>query len=309
MLGFFEPDRYAHLQPLCQGESLKDFRVLLQVTIDRLWSNCRLLNDQEANSRNHLQCKRAHGGMDAPQVDPEFQVKGSRYREENEQELDYVLRIMRDYQFHFEDLGLKPDQSKRAKIAVRRKLEDLTNALADAQPGFANRTIVMTTGRVFINRLAYEPPAHRFYVLLGSALAAGYLGRVGNTSSFYWNADARINHLRSLITDRPNEFGGIFSFGTELAILPLSGNIIQTSLAARVGYQITANDSAGEDSCTDNNANGDSRNCSQMIVGTGLNLTLLERVRLSVAPIFFPIPEDFGHKIVGIELGVGAEFF
>ncbi len=309
LLSHFEGDRYTHLQPLCQGEKLQDFRILLQVTLDRLWSNCRLLNDDEAHKRNHLQCKRAHGGIDAPIVDPTFKVKGERYRGLEEAEFDYVLRIMKDYQFHFQDLGLTREQSNNAKIAVRRKLEALTTSLANAQPGFANRTLVMTAGRVFINRLAYEPAAHRWYVLLGSALAVGHLGRIGNSSAFYWNADARLNHLRSLITDRPNEFAGILSFGAEMALLPISGNILQTSIGARLGYQLTASDSIGIDPCTSAKASGDSRDCSQMVIMSALNFTLLERVRLSFAPVFYPIPESFGHKVIDIELGVGAEFF
>ena len=46
-----------------------------------------------------------------------------------------------------------------------------------------------------------------------------------------------------------------------------------------------------------------------MVIMSALNFTLLERVRLSFAPVFYPIPESFGHKVIDIELGVGAEFF
>jgi hypothetical protein len=40
-----------------------------------------------------------------------------------------------------------------------------------------------------------------------------------------------------------------------------------------------------------------------------LNFTLLERVRLSLSPLFYPVKESFGHDVFDFELGLGAEFF
>jgi hypothetical protein len=45
------------------------------------------------------------------------------------------------------------------------------------------------------------------------------------------------------------------------------------------------------------------------VVHTPINMSLLERVRLSFTPYFYPISENFGHNPVDFELSIGAELF
>jgi hypothetical protein len=40
-----------------------------------------------------------------------------------------------------------------------------------------------------------------------------------------------------------------------------------------------------------------------------VNFSLLERVRLSVTPVIFPIAESFDHRPLGLDVGIGAELF
>jgi len=301
--------RYKHQRSACDGDELRNFRVLLQVAIDRLWSNCRLLPTEQVALTEHLGCKQARGGLAPPSVDSSFVVAGPRYKTAAESEFDYALRLFGDYQFHFRDLGLSPSEGKQARITVRRKLIAMVEALSNAQGTFLNRTAVMTGGRTLINSIYYEPPRKRAYISLGSSIAAGYLGRLGDLRYLYWNPDFRMLNLRELLSDRSFSFSGQLTLGLEFALLPISGSVWQSAIGLRGGYQFSAVDSIGVDPCSGDDVADDPRRCSGPVVHVPVNFTLLERVRFSLTPVFYPWPQDFGKRWFELEVGIGAELF
>lgn len=301
--------RYRHLAPACDGDELRNFRVLLQVAIDRLWSNCRFLSEDQVAQTAHVGCKQARGGLPAPVVDKSFAVRGARYQGRKESQFDYALRLLSDYGFYFKDLGLSPKQAGQARIAVRRKLVAMVEALSSAQGSFMDRTAVMTAGRTLVNAIYYEPPHKRAYVGVGSSIYAGYLGRLGKMRALYWNPDLRMVNMRELLTDGNYNFSMQASLGVEVAVLPLSGRLWQTAVGARGGYQFAGTDGIGIDPCVDVEVGGDSRQCSGPVIHVPFNFTLLERVRFSVTPVFYPLAQDFGHDWFELELGIGAELY
>lgn len=308
LLASYEPEAYGHLAPLCKKVS-PNFRALTQLSILRLWSNCQMLSEAEASTTKHMACKKAFGGFAPPRVDPSYPDPRQLLKHQEEDEFDHALRVLATLRFEFTDLGLEADQAGRARTEIRRTLETAVSALADAQPTFVDRTLIMTAGRTVVNKIDYEPPRRRGYALIGTSLAVGYLHRLGNMRALYLNADARLFNLHELLTGQPELVAGALSAGFEYAILPLSGIMLQTSVGARVGYQMSAADSIGIDPCQEDTVEGDSRRCSQVLVMTPLNLTLLERGRFSFTPRWYPVGESFGHDIFDFELGLGLEFF
>jgi len=300
---------YQHLAPICAGDEMRNFRVLLQVAMDRLWSNCRRLSNEEAASTKHIGCQKAHGGIQSPTVDPDLQVKGARYQSTTESDFDYALRLLSDYRFHFRDLELSPNEAGSSRIAVRRKLMAMVDSLSNAQGSFVDRTTLMTAGRTLINSIYYEPPAKRAYVGVGSSIFAGYLGRLGGLRALYGNADVRILNLRDMLSGGNYHFSGQVSLGLEYALLPLSGRLWQTSLGLRGGYQFAAQDGIGLDPCLEDDVASDSRRCSGPVIHTPVNFTLLERIRFAITPVFYPLSQDFGHDWFELELGIGAELY
>jgi len=301
--------KYRHLAPACAGDELRNFRALLQVTIDRLWSNCRFLSQDQVAETEHVGCKQARGGLPPPVVDPSFKTRGERFQGRQETQFDYTLRLLQDYRFHFKDLGLEPKEADRARIAVRGKLIAMVEALSNAQGSFTDRTAVMTAGRTLVNTIYYEPPRKRAYVGVGSSIYAGYLGRLGGIRAMYWNPDVRMVNLREWLTDGDFRFAAQASLGLEFAMLPLSGRLWQTAFGVRGGYQFAANDAIGLDPCDELEAGSDTRKCSGPVIHVPFNFTLLERVRFSVTPVFYPLPQDFGHNWFELELGIGAELY
>lgn len=314
MLAHFEPDVHARLAPLCDGEDKRDFRALLQVTIHRLWSNCRRVDARQLEGSRHRQCRRANRGAEAPLVDASFARADARYKMQGESEFDYVMRLLATYGFHFEDLGLSRSQGRHGRMAVRRKLIDVVQSMAAAQPDFIQRSMVLSGGRTLVNTIAYEPPRRRGYAMLGTSVALGYLGRIAASSAWYWNADARLYNFRALMTNRPTPVAGALTVGPEFALLGLSNPMVQSSLALRGGYQFSSEDGIGFDPCTGNTMPFDSRNCSQPLIHLSANLSLMERVRLSVTPVFYPVPEASGtegvaHNWFDLELTLGVEIY
>lgn len=301
--------RYRHLAPACDGAELRNFRVLLQVAVDRLWSNCRFLSADQVAGTEHVGCKQARGGLPPPVVDAAFAVRGARFQRRKETQFDFTVRLLSDYGFHFRDLGLSPEHADRARQAVREKLVDMVEALADAQGSFTDRTAVMTAGRTLVNVIHYEPPRRRAYAGVGSSIFGGYLGRLGGSRAIYWNPDLRTANLRDWLTDGNFRFAAQASLGLEVALLPLSGRLWQTGFGVRGGYQFSATDSIGIDPCDEMTATSDTRQCSGPVIQVPFNFTLLERVRFSVTPVFFLIGESFGHNWFELDLGIGAELY
>jgi len=300
---------YRHLASTCEGEELRNFRVLVQVAIDRLWSNCRFLSAEQVASTKHVACKQARGGLPPPVVDRSFVVSGPRFQQRKESQFDYTLRLLQDYRFHFADLGLEPDQAKQARVAIRRKLIAMVEALSAAQGSYLNRTAVMTAGRTLINGIYYEPPQKRAYVGVGSSIYGGYLGRLGGLRTLFWNPDVRMLNLRDLVNGGTYRFSAQASLGLEYALLPFSGSVLQTAVGLRGGYQFSATDSIGIDPCVEADVASDTRGCSGPVVHTPFNFTLLERVRFSITPVFYLLPQTFGHQWFELEVGIGAELY
>jgi len=300
---------YRHLASTCEGDELRNFRVLVQVAIDRLWSNCRFLSAEQVATTKHVGCKQARGGLPAPIVDPSFVVSGPRFQQRKESQFDYTLRLLQDYGFHFADLGLEPDEARNARVAIRRKLMTMVEALSAAQGSYLDRTAVMTAGRTLINGIYYEPPQKRAYVGVGSSIYGGYLGRLGGLRTLFWNPDVRMLNLRDLVNGGAYQFSAQASLGLEYALLPFSSSVLQTAVGVRGGYQFAAADSIGVDPCIEANVASDTRGCSGPVVQTPFNFTLLERVRFSVTPVFYLLPQTFGHQWFELEVGIGAELY
>jgi hypothetical protein len=305
----FGSKAYRHLAGACAGDDLRNFRVLVQVAIDRLWSNCRFLSAEQVATTKHVACKQARGGLPAPAVDPSFVVSGSRFQQRKESQFDYALRLLQDYGFHFADLGLEQSEAQKARVAIRRKLISMVEALSKAQGSYLNRTAVMTAGRTLINGIYYEPPQKRAYVGVGSSIYGGYLGRLGGLRTLFWNPDLRMLNLRDLANGGNYQFSTQVTLGLEYALLPFSGSVLQTAVGVRGGYQFAATDSIGIDPCIEADVGSDTRGCSSPVIHTPFNFTLLERVRFSVTPVFYLLPQDFGHQWFELEVGIGAELY
>ncbi|HYG70619.1 MAG TPA: patatin-like phospholipase family protein, partial [Anaeromyxobacteraceae bacterium] len=146
----------------CGSADLADFRALLQLSLDGLYSACREVDEKDgAFPWRSAHCRRAAAGEPPPVVPGvravEARGDGGWKREANEREIAYTMRLLGAYGFRFRDLGVPPGRGDLALERIRTKLGSAARALADAQPE-SHRAAVGRAGKLVADFVAYSAP-------------------------------------------------------------------------------------------------------------------------------------------------------
>ena len=305
--------RYAGHARACDGAALRNFRILLQVTLDRLYTACARAKPDELLPSMSPVCLAAgrHGAR--TQVPGVLALSEARREPlEHEPDFAYTLRLLSEYGFAYRDLGLDADHASYGPIKIRRRLLAMSSALADAQPSAFDSLLVATAGRAGANQIAYEPPKNWIYASAGTAmeLGASLLPLSWNESWARFNFALQISHWETIAT--PDRLALAFSplAGPELQLLFLSSPTIQTMLGVRAGYQASVVDGAGFQHCATRAAFGDARNCSQFVVQGYVAAALVERLRMQLAVEDFPTNQETSFESrIGFQLTFGIQLF
>ena len=104
MIGWYEPSAQ-RFRAACDGPEMRDFRILLQVSFDRLYAACTgpEVGASDPSYSNH-HCNQAAAGASPPRLVP-LGDGGSYQPKVGESEFDYVMRLLAEYQFPFEDVA------------------------------------------------------------------------------------------------------------------------------------------------------------------------------------------------------------
>jgi hypothetical protein len=134
LLSQVEP-RYAAHAPACDGPELRNFRILLQVTLDRLHTACARAPEAELPPQASPLCFAAARRMPRVAVRGVPAIEPDRWRRiSDELDFHYTLRLLREYGFEYRDLGLSVSQAKYGPVKIRRMLLSMSSDLADKQP-------------------------------------------------------------------------------------------------------------------------------------------------------------------------------
>ncbi len=306
--------KYAHFRPTCEGDDLQDFRILLQVTLDRVYSHCgRLPSGARRWIVDHPHCEKALDGHVPPRVPGVEAPEDFDYQRTNEETtLDHVLRLLSQYEFRFKDLGLDRDESQYGRIKVRRKLLGMIEHIAEAQDDRSDRALLLSAGRSFVNNIAYEPPKDWWYVSGGSAIEVG-----ASLLPFEWNESWARLHIaaqfvgaETLFAPDPIATRLSLTAGGEFEPLFITTPLVQPILGVRAGWQFANRDVLGTEDCNEDNALGDNRNCSQFVVHSYFALGIVERLRLQLTIEWFPIDQDVADdNLYDVQFGFGFQFF
>ncbi len=238
LVGALEEDA-AHWLPACEDPALRDFAILTQVTLDRLYAMCRDIDDPGS----HKHCQRSARGEAPPRIVPSVDEEvDTGTRLENEEDLDHTLRLLGEYGFHFEDLGLDRDESEYGRVKLRRAILAMTSAMADAQTESSSGFLLKTGGRYLANSIQYEPPRNWMYVSVGNNVEFGASVLPWNwlRSWLRLNFALRINGLSSLLDFGTASVNFTLAAGPEFQILPLSSPVIQPVIGIRGGYRFAS---------------------------------------------------------------------
>ena len=305
--------RYAGHVAACAGEAERNFRILLQVTFDRLHTACARAKAADLPLGASPRCLQAAGGAARwPVAGVRVLPEARREPQPGEQDFAYTLRLLAEYGFAYRDLGLDADDAEYGAVKIRRSLLAMASALAEAQPTAGDSLLIETAARAGVNQIAYEPPKNWLYACAGTSIELG-----ASLLPFSWNESwARLNlalqiaHWETLAT--PKQLALSFSplVGPELQLLFLSNPTLQTMIGARVGYQASVSDGAGFDSCRGDEAFGDARNCSQLVLQGYFAAAIVERLRTQLVVETFPTIQDADFESrLGFQLTFGIQFF
>lgn len=318
LLGWFEDDM-TQLRPICRMEDLERFRILLQVSLDRLWDQCRRFEEEELPLlAEHAHCSAAAAGAARPWIldGPRRPDKG---RASGEWHFKYTMRRLAAYGFPFEDLGLESEEAGRGSAVVRGRLLSALGELVDEQSGEIDATLVSTGGRIIANELAYEVPPFQAGVLLGSDIEGLLLFAPFDRARSWlrFSTAALLNGWTSPLAPGPNYLRLGLAGGPEFMISPLTGSFIQTSVGARVGWQFSTEDDGGFRDCLPRPEQQDPRLCSQPFVQPYVAIGAIDRFRLQLGLDVYPesTPSGVGsggvrfqRNHVGLDFGVGILF-
>lgn len=269
----------------CEGEDLEDLRVLMQVTLDRLYVHCADLPNQGITTTSHEQCRRAMKGEPPPRVPG---LKPGRHhwqkKSKDEGDLDYTLRRLGEEQFRFEDLGLERDDARHARREVRAELGKLVDRFATVQPE-AGALLRVAAGPL-LNSLTYQPPEHILHATIGPSIELGW-SMTKPASGWAWFRPAlalSFDGLASLASGSNAYFGLAPYVGLEFEPLPVSSSTFQWRLGLRAGWLFSTGDGFGGRRCLP--ASG--QPCSRVTTETYVALSLFERIRLQIAVQYMP---------------------
>jgi hypothetical protein len=309
MWGVFRPDESGYRTACADLD--RNLRILVQLALDRLYANCRGYTPEEVAPYDHHHCTRAARGETPPQIAGVPTLpEGDFRRTDSESTFDHTMRLLTDYQFHWEDLGLDRDEAKFGRVKIRRKLLGMLEAFAAAQPTRATRTLLLTSGRTAINQIAYEPPKNWAYLTLGNALEGGasLLPVEWNRSWIRLNVALQLRGTLSLITAADNTFRIAPVAGPEFQLLFATTPVIQPMFGLRAGYQFSTVDDWASARCR--LTGRETRLCSQTVTQAYITVAILERLRLQGTLEYYPdIPLKAEGSSFDFLLGLGLHFF
>jgi len=312
IVGWLEPGREPW-RATCRGPELRDFRILLQVSIDRLWDQCRRFGPDVPVLEPHAHCRAAARGEPRPRIVEHAAVDDPGSRARGEWHAKYALRRLVAYEFEFEDLGLERDQARRAQAALRQRMIRAFSLLGREQRSDFNRALLGLGGRVLANQLAYESPRWQLAALFGSSLEAALLTSFIEPWRSWFRLDVALQArgwLTALTPDPAYIALGVVA-GPEIVLPFLTGSFAQTAVGLRVGYQFSSRDGIATDACRPRPGETDPRACSQVLLQPFVALGVLDRFRLQVGVDIHPDAPSVAatEERPGFDDGAWALFF
>lgn len=302
------PELAAH----CRGDRMAQFRILLQVAIERLYENCARLGDKDAETDNGA-CKAAMRGV-APPTIPDVATKPGKptdwRRRADESELHHALRLLARHGFVFRDLGVGRGDGDRAMIEIRRLLGAALDKFVRAQPP-KGRALIQLVGQVAADYLAYAPPRHLVWFLIGRQFELGWsLGDPHTTrlrSSLRFNLGLLFDGVNRVTSSDRRLFGLGLAGGLEIQPYTLSNGFIQPRIVLRLGYMFSANDRFTRDPCTAGAAEALTE-CSRFVTQLQVGATLLGRLRLQLLAEWYPSLRAGQKTLWSLTPEVGVQF-
>jgi hypothetical protein len=293
----------------CAGDDLRDFRIVFQTSIERLWDTCsRLQQGNDAFDADPL-CKRAHLGQPVQAVPFVEPLPDDAWRmKEGENDAGYSMRLLAAHGFAFKDLGLTRAEAAKAPAVLRARFLEIGDDVASTQPS-GEGLIVSTVVKMGADMVAYTPARFTMWAMYGRdpeiGISKGF--EVGGVFVAPVRFHAAVQFIGSdqILSSESGHFVGAALVGAEYLPTFWSNTRLQPSLLLRGGWMFSSKDEGGFGTCPDT-GNDTIGYCSRATVQAGVSATVLERIRLQVTGNWYP-PAASGQKnqwAIGPGIGV-----
>jgi predicted acylesterase/phospholipase RssA len=298
------------LASACKQETLQDFRILAQATLDRLYDQCRTFPLDEKVDNAH--CRAAMAGKSPPHVWGVPDVSSDDWkRNEGENKFEHTMRLLETYDFYFRDLGLDRGDASLAMSRIREQLLSYVDIFAK-KLRYGEAIAVRVLGKPAINFFAYAPPAGIVYLIAGTGAELALSATLGQFNWLRFNFALDFEGFNLFLTNKPNAFALTPAVGMELEPYPLSTPLLQTRLGARIGYQFSTEDQFLTGTCDTSKLKNDPIQCSAPVLQFFLALVFYERIRLQVgmewSPKWLPPMNEINQNLFSGMVEVGWQW-
>jgi hypothetical protein len=303
-------DEPAAAAEACGGGSLQDFRILAQVSLERLYQECSVAG-AEVSLDGQEHCRRAREGGAPPQL-PEVEAgRGSGWQQEKgESESVWVARLLARRRFLFKDLGLERDQAGDAIQRIRLKLGEMISSVAAKQPAGENLA-VERLGQVAANELVYLPPRNVTWVAFSREVELGWSRGFpqwpGFAGALNLHVALQIYGFYDLLSTEHRPWGLAPLVGVGGLLPFLSSTTFQHGVFLRAGWLFASEDHFGTRACgdpADNTLGG----CSRFTAQAGVYTSALEFLRLQLVVESFPALASGQRWLWNLSPSLGVQF-
>jgi predicted acylesterase/phospholipase RssA len=307
MQGWFATGQ-THKRPSCAGDDYRNFRILLQLSMERLYNLCRTAGPEALSQvhPSHHHCRAAIAGKEPPRITAAKteDVYTTWLQEEGEGELAFILRRFEQYGYNFRDLGVSAERAEDGRFAIRRKMLAMVKALSHSQKSLASATVVDAAGRSLVNTIAYEPPQSWFYATIGSVTEGGFGFMPLGGYNQWFGLTTAVKTAGFLALARGDSFSLALAGGPDFKILPLSDPLFQPAIGFRGGFRFATGDSFLGADCNET----DTRNCSRPFVDGYLSVGFLGALRAQLTAEYYLGSGQFDEGRFDLHLGLGLLF-
>jgi hypothetical protein len=294
----------------CAGDALRDFRVVLQTSLERLWDRCARLKDVTDTYDGDALCRRARVGEPVMPV-PFVKALGEEWRRgADENDAAYSMRLLAAHGFEFKDLGLARDEASKAPAALRARFLEIGDDVASTQP-LGQGLVVSTLVKMVADQVGYVPQTFTAWAMLGRdpevAISKGFkVGRLLVAPVRLHAALQLVGFDQLLSSEGANYAIGALA-GAEVLPSWWANTRLQPSVLVRGGWVFSENDDGGFSSCPEPGSEAIG-SCSRATVQAGVSATLFERVRLQVTGNWYPPAGSGQDHQWAVSPGIGIQW-
>ena len=302
--GWYERD--PALQARCSGPEWHDLRVLIAVSLARVYSTCQGLSPALPAVRAHPHCAAAADGALPPTVVAGLGDPADALKRPGEDDLTHALRLMAAFGYAWDDLGLRAEDARRAPGVMADHLDTSLRGLARAQDDPIRRRLVLVAGRQGIGAVL-EPPSDpaRVYLLSGTvAEIGGSVQPLRGVEGARLHAAVQGDGLISVFTRDAEELSVSPAVGVEIDPWPRPSKAVSAVFGGRMAWQLGTPDGVGTRSCP---TTTDPRLCSQPVAQAYTAATIARLLRVQLELDLHPWLPHAGTRY-DVQIAVGPEF-